>query len=145
METCRLELQEDFISDEAAYVREQLRRFNLQFAPPDGHRPLNILLRAGDGRIAGGLVGGTYWGWMHVDILWVDERLRGGGFGSQILSAAEEEAARRGCRHVHLETHDFQAPEFYIRRGYRVFGELPELPPGSRKLFLWKELPEPST
>jgi GNAT superfamily N-acetyltransferase len=142
MPSYQMEFPEEFVSAETDFIRESLRQFNLQFAPPDEHRPLNILLRAEDGRITGGLVGGTYWRWLHIDILWVDESLRGRGFGSQLLRTAETEAARRGCGYVHLETHDFQAPGFYARHGYRVFGELANLPPGARKIFLWKPLPD---
>lgn len=48
--------------------------------------------------------------------------------------------ARRGCREVHLDTHDYQAPDFYRRLGYEVIGELPGWPGDTRRLFLRKAL-----
>jgi len=39
-----------------------------------------------------------------------------------------------------VETADFQAPDFYRRVGFSVFGEVPDLPPGSRTYFLLRRL-----
>jgi GNAT superfamily N-acetyltransferase len=66
--------------------------------------------------------------------------LRGGGLGSRILAMAEEEGRRRGCRAAVLYTISFQAPEFYKRHGWRVFGEIPCHPPGSSRIFMTKDL-----
>ena len=51
-----------------------------------------------------GILGGTYWGWMYIDILWVDEKYRKQGLGSKLLEAAESEAKKRGCHSVHVDT-----------------------------------------
>jgi hypothetical protein len=47
---------------------------------------------------------------------------------------------RRGAKHAHLDTFSFQAPGFYHKHGYRVFGELPDFPPGHRRYYLTKDL-----
>ncbi|GAQ00024.1 hypothetical protein NIES2104_65890 [Leptolyngbya sp. NIES-2104] len=39
-----------------------------------------------------------------------------------------------------MDTFSFQAPEFYQKLGYTVFGELPDFPIGHRRLFLKKVL-----
>jgi hypothetical protein len=36
------------------------------------------------------------------------------------------------------DTQDFQAPAFYRKHGYSVFGELPDLPPGHVRYSLAK-------
>lgn len=54
--------------NEVAYIRESLDRFNRAIVGDDGHTPLNIVEYDSDGNIIGGLLGGTYWGWMYVDI-----------------------------------------------------------------------------
>jgi GNAT superfamily N-acetyltransferase len=66
--------------------------------------------------------------------------LRGAGLGSRILAAAEEEGRKRGCRAAVLYTISFQAPDFYKRHGWRVFGEIPCDPPGTSRIFMTKEL-----
>jgi len=117
-----------------------LAAFNRRYAGDDGPRPLTLLLRDPTGAIVGGLVADTYWGWLHVDLLWVREDLRGQGLGGRLLAAAEAEAVRRGCTRAHLDTLAFQAPAFYAKRGYRPFGELPDFVAGQTRSFLWKRL-----
>jgi ribosomal protein S18 acetylase RimI-like enzyme len=103
-------------------------------------RKFAVWLRDADGRLVGGLVGTTYWDWLHIDNLWLDEALRGCGWGRRLLETAERVAVRRGCRGVWLDTRSFQAPAFYERMGYRQFGELEELAPHVRRHWFWKEL-----
>jgi GNAT superfamily N-acetyltransferase len=98
------------------------------------------VLKAPDGEIVGGAIGATFWDWFHLDLMWIKEELRGKGFGSLILKQAEAEARGRGAKHVFLDTFDFQAPEFYKRYGYEVFGELPDFPAGHTRYFMKKEL-----
>ena len=120
-----------------------LRAFNRRHAEAPGFEPLVISARDSSGAIIGGLVGLTGWSWLHVDLLWVDDRHRGMGVGTDLLRAAEREAASRGVRHVDLDTFDFQARPFYEREGYSVFGILEDYPPGHTRYFMRKDLPEP--
>ena len=74
-----------------------------------------------------------------VDGLWVDEYHRGKGLGSQLLIEAEARAVvKHGCRGARLGTFDFQGREFYERRGYTVFSELDDFPPGHKHFHLRK-------
>ncbi len=124
------------------FVEDGLATFNLQFAPPYGTQKLVILLRDADDKLAGGLVGLTWWGWLRIDILWLDEVVRGQEWGTRLVEAAEAEAVRRGCHHAFVDTMSFQALPFYLKLGYTVFGELCDLPAGSghKMHFLQKEL-----
>ena len=133
-------LDEQAAADDLRRVQDGLTQFNLKFAPEESYRPLNVFLRDETGAVRGGALGETYWSWLHVSILWVDEALRGAGYGSRLLAEAEAEAARRGCHHVHLDTLSFQALPFYERLGYTVFGTLDDLPEGHQRYFLQKRL-----
>jgi ribosomal protein S18 acetylase RimI-like enzyme len=53
-------------------------------------------------------------------------------------------AAERGCRRVFLDTFSFQAPGFYQKLGYQVYGRAEDWPDGHAHLFLRKDLPLPS-
>jgi ribosomal protein S18 acetylase RimI-like enzyme len=78
--------------------------------------------------LIGGLKGYTHWEWMYIALLWVDEKWRRSGIGTDLVRFAEREARRRGCRHAWLDTYDFQGPGFYKKLGYRVFARLPDYP-----------------
>ena len=125
---------------ETEQIRKSLFEFNAGKVGEDGHTPLNIIEYDAEGNLIGGILGGTYWGWMYVDILWVREDHRERGIGSKLLCAAEKEAKSRGCHHVHLDTMSWQAPEFYKKHGYTVIGILPDIPSGNQKYLLMKEL-----
>jgi GNAT superfamily N-acetyltransferase len=127
---------------------EALTRFvsdnviNLNFARTgvtDWH-PIGYFLKNARGEFLGGLTGYVWGGWMHVNLLWVTEGLRGEGHGTRLMDAAEAFAVEHGCIGATLETHSFQAPGFYAKRGYEVFGTLGDYPPGHTKLFLRKRL-----
>ena len=125
---------------ETDYIREALNQFNCAHVGDDGHTPLHLIEYDADGSIIGGLLGGTYWGWMYIDILWVREDHRRQGVGSRLLTDAEKEAMRRGCHHVHVDTMSWQAPMFYQKHGYEVIGVLPDIPLGNQKYLLMKAL-----
>ena len=126
--------------NETKYIRQELNQFNNERVGEDGHTPLNIVEYDTNGNIIGGILGGTYWGWMYVDILWVHENHRYKGIGSKLLREAEKEATCRGCHHVHLDTMSWQAPEFYQKHGYEAIGILPDIPNGYQKYLLMKAL-----
>ena len=105
---------------------------------PSGRQLLAILIRDKD-EVIGGLLGRTAYKRLFVELLFVPERLRGQGMGERILRQAEEEAKKRGCLGVWLETFSADAKRFYVRNGYRVFGEIPDYPPGNTRSFLSKD------
>ena len=77
-------------------------------------------------------------GLLLIDLFFLPDRLRGGGLGSRLLRLAEDEAKRRGCCAAVLYTISFQAPGFYERHGYRVFGTIECRPPGTSRIFMTK-------
>jgi GNAT superfamily N-acetyltransferase len=108
-----------------------------------GYAPLVVTLRDADGRLAGGVLAATLWGWLVVDALWVEDRLRRRGHGRALVMEAERLARGRGCTRARLDTFDFQARGFYERLGYDVYAELDDFPPGHTQFHLWKTLSKP--
>jgi GNAT superfamily N-acetyltransferase len=119
---------------------EALSGYNAAQGAPVDWLPLALFVRDEHGSVIGGLNGNTCWGWLHVSCLWVEERLRGRGYGSRLLAEAEREALRRGCHHAYLDTFDFQALPFYQKQGYTVFGEQKDMPLGHTRYFVQKAL-----
>lgn len=101
---------------------------------------LAIFVRDDDGAIRAGLYGWTWSGWLEIRTLWVREADRGHGLGSRLLAAAEDEGRRRGAHTAILDTHSFQAPDFYRKYGYQAYAELDGYPTGHSKIFLRKRL-----
>ena len=103
-------------------------------------KDLGIEAKDPKGKLVGGLVGGTYWGWLQVYELWVDAAYRDEGLGTTLLREAEALARKRGCRHVHLDTFSFQAPGFYRKLGFKKLGVLKPFPRGNARYYLYKKM-----
>lgn len=133
------------------FVTEQLVSFNLAHTTAqtvEPHEPLPLHLYALDatGAIRGGLVGRTHAipQWLEISIIWVDEQVRRQGLGQKLMEEAEREAYLQGCRYARLATSNFQAPGFYERLGYSLYGKLENCPPGETVYYYWKELSDSS-
>ena len=104
------------------------------------YKKMVIFFRDSDLSIVAGLYGHTGLGWLYIDVLWIEEKFRSKGLGTQLMKAAEYEAISRGCHGVYLYTYSFQKPKFYERLGYQIFGQLDNFPNGHTKYFMKKEL-----
>jgi GNAT superfamily N-acetyltransferase len=121
-------------------VVKGLTEFNSQQAGGDVPNYLLITVRDDQGTVVGGLLGATYLGWLQIQAVWLPDALRGRGYGTELMAIAEQEAIRRGCPRVFLETLSFQALPFYEKRGYTVFSRLPDFPVGGARYALTKNL-----
>lgn len=114
--------------------------YNKQQAGENHFQRLCYVLQGEDQEILGGVLCEVYWEWLYIDLLWVQDDLRGRGYGRLLMETAEQEARQRGAKNAYLDTFSFQAPDFYLKLGYQVFGELPAFPPGHERFFMRKEL-----
>ncbi len=120
-------------------IGNALDAYNREFLGDTGFSRVCLFVRNKRGEIMAGLVGSTYAGWLFIADLWVHAELRRRGIGRELLARAERRAVELGCHSVRLDTFSFQAPEYYPRFGYRVYGAL-DYPPRHRWYFLWKPL-----
>ncbi len=97
----------------------------------------------GSDETLGGLAAVSFWGSFYISDVVVPETARGQGLGSALMRQAEQEARARGCRHMWLDTFEFQARPFYERLGFEVFGQLDGVKPFFPRYFMKKTL-EPS-
>lgn len=88
--------------------------------------------------ILGGLWARTFFNWTFVELLVVPEAMRGQGLGASLLARAEAIARNRGCTGIYLDTFSFQAPGFYEKQGYGLFGQLDNYPDDEKRFFLSK-------
>jgi GNAT superfamily N-acetyltransferase len=142
-----IRLEEDASDEELRVLSEGLMEYNRSKVGGRSKEPLTFFLRDAEGRIVGGVHGNysSTSGWLYVAALWVSEGARGGGHGRRLMERVEREAVERGCANAYLDTFSFQAPGFYRKLGYVVFGELEDFPEGHSRIFLRKRLrPRPS-
>jgi ribosomal protein S18 acetylase RimI-like enzyme len=133
-------LTDDPSHEDMQFVEEQINAHNTVRTGRRDFRPLGVFLRDDQHNIVAGLSGFTWAGWLEIKFLWVREDLRGRGHGRRLIEAAEAEARTRRCQHVWLDSYTFQAPTFYQRLGYQVFGTLQDYPPPHGRVFLTKTL-----
>lgn len=129
-------------TEDVRFLDEQIYEFNQQATGIDDGVELSVFVRDEAGGIVAGLYGWTWGGCCEIRSLWVDARRRGQGIGKRLMATAEQEAITRGCNQIVLDTHDFQAPEFYRKLGFEVVGWHDGYPRHHRKVFLRKRLLE---
>lgn len=147
------EPQDQYIFDQsesaqrADYITDQLVAFNrmrstalpVKDVEPS---PLHLYVLDRAGTVLGGIVGRTHSipMWFEISVIWVEERLRLQGWGRRLMGQAEAMAYQRGCRYARLATSNFQAPAFYQKLGYTLYGTLEDCPPGETVFYFWKKL-----
>jgi ribosomal protein S18 acetylase RimI-like enzyme len=142
MDTADLVVDEHPDPRDLEFLEDQINAYNVAVTGIVDWYPLAIFVRAAAGQIVAGLNGGMWAGYLEIKNLWVREDLRGQGVGRRLLLAAEQEALRRGCTQVLLDTHDFQAPGFYRRLGYTIFGTFEGIGGRHTRYYLRKTLSE---
>jgi ribosomal protein S18 acetylase RimI-like enzyme len=121
-------------------LEEQIYAFNEAATGIRDGKLLAFFMRDRDGRVLGGLYGWTWGATCYVRYLFVPPELRNQGHGTDLMRRVEEEAKARGCRQIALETHSFQAPEFYRRLGFEIVGRIDGYPTGHDSLTMLKRL-----
>lgn len=123
-----------------AFLYERINEYNVEVTGIRDGRELAIIVRDPRDTIVAGVYGWTWGGFCEIESLWVDEAHRHDGWGTRLLTAAEQEARARGARQIGLDTHSFQAPRFYQALGYSIIGRQDNYPVGHAHLFLSKPL-----
>jgi GNAT superfamily N-acetyltransferase len=143
MRTFDLAIEDNPDPSDLEFLEDQINAYNVAATGIVDWYPLAIFAREG-GQIVAGVNGGIWGGYLEIKNVWVREDLRGQGLGKRLLLAAEQQARARGCGQVLLDTHDFQAPEFYKKLGYTVFGVFEGIGGRYNRYYLSKKLTESS-
>jgi ribosomal protein S18 acetylase RimI-like enzyme len=123
--------------EEEKFIRDQLHQFNVNQIGKDEQY---AVFAYNNNDIIGGVLVNTEKSSIFIDILWVDETLRGQGIGSKLLIAAEKEGINRNIQYSTTDTFDFQAVDFYIKNGYSEIGRIAAYIEGHDKVFFRKKL-----
>lgn len=116
----------------------------LKYHAQQGHQRasevVNIFLKDNEKKMRGGVIVTILWNGMEINSLWVDEPWRGQGWGRRLVEAAENEGRKRGCTFAYTNTFTWQAPGFYEKLGYKIYGKLDDFPPGNTLTYYTKNL-----
>jgi ribosomal protein S18 acetylase RimI-like enzyme len=138
-----MKIEQQWNQEDSDFIRRKVIEHNMDNISDDVKTPLenvSFMLRDKSDKIVGGITATLFWGHCHIDFLWVDESCRGNGYGRDLLMEMEASAIEKGCILMVLDTFSFQAPDFYKKQGYEVFGVLEDFPKGSRQYYLQKRL-----
>ena len=118
----KLNITNDVTSADLEQLRKNLISYNVPHFEPVDEKPLGIFYDDDAGVRRAGLTGKLFGNWLLIDLLWV-------------------EAARDyGAKRVFLNTFRFQAPDFYLKHGYREVFRLDEFPYTGTKYYFTKDL-----
>lgn len=133
------------VSDHRRAIGEILGEYNEIKAGTGNPQSIAILLQDDDESTAGGLWANIYYDWMFVDLLAVAPEHRATGYGVTLVRQAENLAIANGCVGIWVDTFEFQAPNFWQKLGFEIFGVLENHPRGQQRVFLKKTLPVVNT
>jgi GNAT superfamily N-acetyltransferase len=121
-------------------LEDRVYAFNVQATGIADGQLYGLFLRDKDGVVIGGADGWTWGSTCYIRHLFVPEPMRGRGIGTKLMERIEEEAKAKSCTLIVLESHDFQAPEFYCKRGFSVVGAVEGYPRGHRNFTFVKRI-----
>ena len=86
----------DAADDLRRFLEERISEHNVAATGMTDGRAVAFAIRHEDGAIVAGLFGWTWGGCLYVEHLWVRDGVRGRGYGSRLLAAAERVGRERG-------------------------------------------------
>ena len=129
--------------DELSVVSDGYEEYNMEQTNGEYNSPeewLSLVLKDHDGNIVGGIMTSTVYWAQYLEVLWVDEKYRGQGYGKDLILEAERLAKKNGCVSSNTYTFSWQAPDFYQAVGYHIAAIYDGYVGGIKEYILSKDL-----
>ena len=129
--------------DESEYISDEIMHYNARKVPfTQKETPIfkRYVIKVNYEVIAGIIAVIYHWGILFIDEMFVSEMHRHKNLGSYLIKKVEDEAIELGATLSHTDTFDFQAKDFYIKQGYKIFGVLEDCPKDHKRFYLSKNL-----
>ncbi len=129
--------------DEVKEFQKGLEAFNMEHTNGEFNSPqpwINLVLKDHEGTIVGGILTSTLYWSLYLEVLWVDKKHRGRGYGRDLVLEAQRLAKKNGCITSHTYTFSWQAPDFYQAVGYDLLATYDGYYGGITELILMKRL-----
>ena len=105
-------------------LRTALVRHDETITGPIKTKRLGVSVNNSSGEIVAGIYGWLEWGWLYIDLLWVNTEPQNQGIGKKLLIILEQLAHKQGVNRAYLDTSNFEAPDFYKKYGYEIFPQM---------------------
>jgi GNAT superfamily N-acetyltransferase len=126
--------------EERDRILDPLAAYNEAQVGPENCREFTLSVRSESAEPVAGLLGFIQWNHFFVAAVFVDQRFRRQGIGRELIKRAEALALEQACDAIYLDSFDYQAPGFYEKLGFKVFGKLEDYPPGHQRFYLVKRI-----
>ena len=141
MKAMHIDVSDAISTEDFRVIEIGLNHYNDDITGFNDRQPLSVIVRdSNTGNALGGITGRSSLGLLFIDLVWLAPELRSQGLGKELLSRFEIEGKKRGCIAAVLYTISFQAPDFYKKNGWEVFGEVSCKPDGTSRVFMTKTL-----
>lgn len=142
-ESSRFSIIANPTDDEVKEFQKGLEAYNMEKTDGEFNSPqpwLNLVLKDHEGIIVGGILTSTLYWSLYLEVLWVDEKYRGLGYGRDLVLEAQRLAKKNGCITSHVYTFSWQAPDFYQAVGYKLIATYEGYHGGITELILMERL-----
>ena len=139
----RFDIITDPTDEEVKEFQKGLEAYNMGQTNGEFNSPqpwINLVLKDHEGTIVGGILTSTLYWSLYLEVLWVDEKYRGLGYGRDLVLEAQRLAKKNGCKTSHTYTFSWQAPDFYQAVGYKLLATYEGYHGGITELILMKRL-----
>ncbi|TFH07825.1 MAG: GNAT family N-acetyltransferase [Candidatus Thorarchaeota archaeon] len=139
----RFAITTDPTEDEVQEFQKGLEAYNMEQTNGEFNSPqpwLSLVLKDHEGTILGGILTSTLYWTQYLEVLWVDEKYRGLGYGRDLVLEAHRLGKEQGCVSSHTYTFSWQAPEFYQAVGYKLIATYDGYVEGIKEHILMKIL-----
>ncbi len=129
--------------NEVKEFQKGMETYNMEKTNGEFNSPqpwINLVLKDHQGNIVGGILTSTLFWAQYLEVLWVDKKYRGLGYGRDLVLEAERLAKKNGCLTSHTYTFSWQAPDFYQAVGYKLIATYDGYIDGITELILMKRL-----
>ncbi len=129
--------------DEVKEFQKGLDAYNMGRTNGEFNSPkdwISLVLKDDEGNIVGGITTSTIFWAQYLEVLWVNDKYRGLGYGRDLVLEAERLAKKNGCITSHTYTFSWQAPDFYQAVGYKLIATYEGYIDGITELILMKRL-----
>ncbi|MHA1492920.1 MAG: GNAT family N-acetyltransferase [Candidatus Thorarchaeota archaeon] len=127
--------------EEVKEFQNGLEEYNMSQTDGEFNSPqpwLSLVLKDHEDIIVGGVLTSTLYWTQYLEVLWVDEKYRGNGYGRNLILEAHRLAKKQGCVSSHTYTFSWQAPDFYQAVGYKLIATYDGYHGGITELILMK-------